>query len=75
MSCAACSARIERVVNKIDGVKAEVNLLANTMIADFDEQRVSAENIINAVEKAGFTARVFTDNQKAQSQCHEEGNS
>ena len=66
MSCAACSARIERVVNKIDGVKAEVNLLANTMIADFDEQRVSAENIINAVEKAGFTARVFTDNQKAQ---------
>ena len=65
MSCAACSARIERVVNKIDGVKAQVNLLANTMIADFDEQKVSTENIINAVQKAGFTARVFTNNEKS----------
>ncbi len=60
MSCAACSARIERVVNKLDGVKAEVNLLANTMIADFDEQKVTPELIINTVEKAGFTAAIFT---------------
>ncbi len=60
MSCAACSARIERVVNKLDGVKAEVNLLANTMLAEIEEQKATPELIIKTVEKAGFTAAIFT---------------
>ena len=66
MSCAACSARIERVLNKIDGVKAEVNLLANTMVADFDEQKITADDIIAAVQKAGFGAEIFKQKATAQ---------
>ncbi len=60
MSCAACSARIERVVNKMDGVKAEVNLLSGTMLADFDEEKYSPQDIIDTVIKAGFTADIFS---------------
>lgn len=71
MSCAACSARIERVVNKLDGVKTEVNLLANTMLADFDEQKATPELIINTVEKAGFTAAIFTADADKNKICDE----
>ena len=67
MSCAACSARIERVVNAMPAVeKAEVNLLAGTMVADFDEQALSPDDIIAAVTRAGFGAAVFAAGQKRQ---------
>lgn len=67
MSCAACSARIERVVNALPAVqKAEVNLLAGTMVADFDETALLPDGIIAAVTRAGFGAEVFTAGQKRQ---------
>lgn len=54
MSCAACSARIEKVVSKLDGVKScTVNLLTNSMSV---EGNVAPEKIISAVEKAGYGA-------------------
>ena len=54
MSCAACSARVERAVSELDGVsECQVNLLANSMTVVGD---VSDEKIITAVEKAGYTA-------------------
>lgn len=54
MSCAACSARIEKVVSKLDGVKScSVNLLTNSMSV---EGNVAPEKIISAVEKAGYGA-------------------
>ncbi len=57
MSCAACSASVERVVSRIDGVKsAQVNLLAKTLMCEYDNKKVRPEDIIRAVEKAGFTA-------------------
>ena len=38
MSCSACSTRVEKAVNKLDGIdKASVNLLTNSMQADYDE--------------------------------------
>ncbi|MDD4689280.1 MAG: heavy metal translocating P-type ATPase [Eubacteriales bacterium] len=59
MSCSACSARIERVTSKLDGMNASsVNLLANSMVCDFDESKLTTEDIIKAVEKAGFSASV-----------------
>ena len=37
MSCAACQAHVEKAVNTLDGVQtAAVNLLANSMVAEFD---------------------------------------
>ncbi len=59
MSCAACSARIEKAVSTVDGVEmVSVNLLTNSMAVDG-----SADNhdIINAVVNAGYGAEVKSD--------------
>ncbi|MDL2293242.1 heavy metal translocating P-type ATPase [Ruminococcaceae bacterium OttesenSCG-928-D13] len=57
MSCAACSASIEKAVCKLPGIeKAEVNLLANSMTASFDAAALDAGQIVQAVEKAGYGA-------------------
>ena len=54
MSCAACSARVEKAVSNIDGVKnCSVNLLTNSMSV---EGEVNPDIIIKAVEKAGYGA-------------------
>lgn len=55
MSCAACSARVENAVSKLDGVvECQVNLLANSMTVEGD---ASAKNIIDAVKRAGYSAK------------------
>ena len=60
MSCSACSATIERVVSKKEGVASvQVNLLANTMICRYDEKIINDEEIIKTVEDAGYGASVF----------------
>lgn len=57
MSCAACSARVEKAVGKLDGVScAEVNLLKNSLRATFDESKVSVDDIEHAVAEAGYGA-------------------
>ena len=57
MSCAACSAAVERAVNRLDGVgAAQVNLLANSMQVEYDEAAVTEADICAAVEKAGYGA-------------------
>lgn len=54
MSCSACSARVEKAVSKVDGVRTcQVNLLTNSMMVDGD---ASSGAIISAVEKAGYGA-------------------
>ena len=55
MTCAACSARVEKVSRAVPGVqKADVNLLAGTMVVSSDTD-VSAL-VIQAVQKAGYNA-------------------
>ncbi len=57
MTCSACSSRVEKVTNKLDGVReAQVNLLAGSMVVDFDETAVTAGDIIQAVVDAGYGA-------------------
>lgn len=54
MSCAACSARVEKAVKAVDGVsECAVSLLTNSMTVEGD---VKAEKIIKAVKKAGYGA-------------------
>ena len=56
MTCAACSARVEKVTRAVPGVnKAEVNLLAGSMQVEASDAQV-AEKIIQAVTKAGYGA-------------------
>ena len=62
MSCAACSARVQRVTQALDGVNSSnVNLLAGTMEIDYDETRLTPEKIVQAVKDAGYGAEKITD--------------
>ena len=57
MTCAACSARVEKSVSALCGVNAcSVNLLKNTMSVDYDENALSSDDIVDAVTKAGYGA-------------------
>ena len=56
MSCASCSARVEKAVSAVDKVSScSVNLLTNSMLVEGD---ASPDEIIAAVEKAGYGARL-----------------
>ena len=59
MSCAACSARVEKAVSNVDGVTScSVSLLTNSMSV---EGTASPKEIIKAVKKAGYGARLTKD--------------
>jgi heavy metal translocating P-type ATPase len=64
MSCAACSARIEKDVSKLNGLdQVSVNLLSNSMTVSYDPQKLSQSDIIKAVEDAGYGASLPNSNQ------------
>ena len=57
MTCAACSSRVERVLNKMEGVtKAEVNLATEDLHVDYDDSKLNTQDIIGKIEKAGYGA-------------------
>lgn len=57
MTCAACSARVEKTANAVPGVeKATVNLLKNSMDVDYDGSPSTVEAITAAIDKAGYGA-------------------
>lgn len=59
MTCAACSTRVEKVLNRLDGVsKASVNLSTNKALVEFPSGAVDVETLIRAVEKAGYKAEL-----------------
>lgn len=65
MTCSACSARVERAVKKLDGAEAvSVNLLTNALQLQYDEAKLTPEEIIQAVEKAGYGAGVMDSGGK-----------
>ncbi len=55
MTCAACAQRIQKVVGKLEGVdNASVNLATEKLLVEFEESKVSYEDIKEAVEKLGY---------------------
>lgn len=61
MSCAACSARVEKVVGALDGVKSvSVSLLTNSMVVEF-ESPLTPKEISRAVSDAGYKASPVSD--------------
>jgi P-type Cu+ transporter len=56
MTCAACATRIERKLNKLDGVDATVNFATETAAVSFDGSRVALADLVRAVEAAGYGA-------------------
>lgn len=61
MTCSACSSRVEKCVEKLDGVNnVSVNLLTNSMQVDFDENKLTEEKIANSVIQAGYGMEIPT---------------
>lgn len=66
MSCAACSARVDKSIRSLKGVKeVNVNLLTNSMVVSYDDGVLTSEKIIKTVEKSGYGATLveITDNE------------
>ena len=56
MTCASCAARIERKLNKLDGVFATVNYATERAAIEYDPERAAPEDLVGAVNAAGYQA-------------------
>ncbi|MFG6148127.1 heavy metal translocating P-type ATPase [Halobacillus sp. B23F22_1] len=54
MTCSACSSRIEKVLNKMDGVTAQVNLAIERAEVKYDDQHVSLNEVVQEIERIGY---------------------
>ena len=60
MTCAACAARIEKVLNRLPGVQASVNLASERARVELESPVTSAGQVVAAIEKAGFEVPLQT---------------
>ncbi|HEV7565287.1 MAG TPA: heavy metal translocating P-type ATPase [Microbacteriaceae bacterium] len=58
MTCASCAARIERKLNKLDGVSASVNYATEKAAVDYNPMLVELQALVDAVHQVGYTARL-----------------
>jgi heavy metal translocating P-type ATPase len=59
MTCSACSTRIEKNINKTEGIKeANVNLLSNSMMIEYDDSIINENDIIKVVQDTGYDAHI-----------------
>lgn len=62
MSCASCVGKVEQSLNKLDGVyKATVQLLTESAMVQFDENKTNTEEILHAVTNLGFKAKLLEE--------------
>lgn len=60
MTCASCSARVERVVKKIEGIKEiSVNLATEKAFVEFNSDKLSINDVTGAIKKAGYGAEII----------------
>ena len=73
MTCASCSAAVERMTKKLPGVSAsQVNLLTGTLNISYDEAQVTPDQIMQKVEKAGFSASPMGEERReARAEAHD----
>jgi Cu+-exporting ATPase len=65
MTCAACSNRVEKALNKLEGVeKASVNLSSNKALVFYNPKVVNEQILVQAVEKAGYKAEILSEEDK-----------
>jgi Cu+-exporting ATPase len=55
MTCAACSTRLEKNLNRLDGVHAGVNLAAESARVDYDPSQIDVDAILDRIAKTGFS--------------------
>jgi P-type Cu+ transporter len=61
MSCASCAARVEKKLNELDGVSANVNYATELASVTYDQDHVRVPDLVRAVEAAGYTAALPAD--------------
>ena len=66
MTCASCATRIERKLNKLEGVEASVNYATEQAAVRYERDRVAVDDLIHAVEAAGYHAKLAAEADEAQ---------
>ena len=76
MSCAACSASVNRVITRLDGVtECDVNLITGKMTVIYDETKTGQADFVRVVEKAGFGIEPDVQKQEKKPEKKEKENS
>src|SRR5919202_2247863 len=65
MTCASCANRIERKLNKLDGVTATVNYATEKATVHYDPQAVAPQQLLSTVEAAGYSAALPAEAREA----------
>jgi Cu+-exporting ATPase len=63
MTCASCAARIQKRLNRLEGVEAAVNYATEEAAVAYDPARVSPEDLVHAVEAAGYRVKAGADDE------------
>src|SRR5262245_22304593 len=63
MTCAACAARIEKNLNKLDGVAASVNLATEMAHVEFDSEKQNLDAILQRIRDTGYDASVAREDE------------
>ena len=71
MTCASCAVRVEKKLNRLEGVRATVNFATETAFVDFDPTTVPPGTLVSTVERAGYHAALPADGDHAPSAGHE----
>ncbi|WP_347305535.1 heavy metal translocating P-type ATPase [Corynebacterium sp. SA-MJD20WY100] len=74
MTCTSCSSRVERKLNKVDGVEATVNFATEEASVTYDPTTTSVEDLIKVVENAGYGAFSMSEDDEPES-ADDEGES
>ena len=69
MTCASCAGRIERKLNKLEGVQATVNYATEQAAVSYDPTQVEVTDLIHAVEAAGYRARNAAEVQEEENRA------
>jgi P-type Cu+ transporter len=56
MTCASCAARVEKKLNKLDGVEANVNYATELATVAYDSEHVAVDDLVRTVQSAGYSA-------------------
>ncbi len=72
MTCAACSTRLEKVLNKLPGAEAKVNLATEKARLRYMPGVLNPEDVMAAVARAGFTASPITEASRAEEKTRKE---
>jgi P-type Cu+ transporter len=71
MTCASCAARVEKKLNKLEGVSATVNYATETATVQYDAQQVEPEALAKAVESAGYHVVLQGESAEAAQTAHD----